>query len=499
MEFIKEKIKGKKEIIIMFFYIIITFLIAIFFHEKWRDEAQAWLLARDLNPIDLFKQMKYEGHPFLWYLILMPFAKLRFPYITQSIISLVIMWIAVWIFLKKAPFNTFIKIIILLSVPVIYLYPVISRNYSLIPLALSMIAMLYKQRNEKKLQYIFSILLLAYTHILMWGLVGILYFIYFIEQIKEIIKHKENKKENIKVIIGFCIAIIGLGVLIISLIGSTSTNQGVKVSIELNQYMSNIFFKKVLNNSIGDFINSNVVNVVFYFAFIIIFIYEATIYRKNSLIMSIAILWELIVFLFIYRDWGIQKTNTMFLIIIFIFWINLEEEKTKIFENKNKIIKFVLIYTCTAFLLFCDVNGLQHITQEAKKIYSDSKYTAKFINENIEEGAIFICMDAPRSTAIIPYVNNRKFIDSVTTKEFTYITWDKNAYKRVSTIQAIKNIYEIYKKNPKVYLIESIYEKSENNDIKKLQEQNILSNTLYESDLNKKYKDEAYKIYKVNI
>ena len=50
MNFIKEKIKGKKEIIIMLFYIIITFLIAIFFHEKWRDEAQAWLLARDLNP-----------------------------------------------------------------------------------------------------------------------------------------------------------------------------------------------------------------------------------------------------------------------------------------------------------------------------------------------------------------------------------------------------------------------------------------------------------------
>ena len=499
MNFIKEKIKEKREIIIMFFYIIITFLIAIFFHEKWRDEAQAWLLARDLNPLGLFRQMKYEGHPFLWNLILMPFAKLGFPYITQSIISLVIMWIAAWIFLKKSPFNNFVKITILLSLPIIYLYPVISRNYSLIPLALSMIAMLYKQRNEKKFLYIFSILLLAYTHILMWGLVGILYFIYFLEQIKEIIKHKENKKENIKVIVGFCIAIIGLMVLIISLMGSMSANQGVNISLEFNKYISNTFFKKALYNLIGELINNNIVNVVFYFAFIIIFIYEATIYRKNSLIMFVAIFWELVVFLFIYRDWAVQKTNTMFLILIFISWINLEEEKTKIVENKNKIMKFVLIYTCTVFLLLCDVNGLQNIVQEVNYIYSDSKNIAKFINENIEEDAIFVCMDMPRASAIIPYVNNRKFVDSVTIKEFTYVTWDENAYKRVSTEKAIKNANEIYKKNQKVYLIESIYKETENNDIKKLQEQNILSNALYETDLNKIYKDEAYKIYKINL
>ena len=40
--------------------------------------------------------------------------------------------------------------------------------------------------TKKKIIIGISILLLAYTHILMWGLVGILYFIYFLEQIKEI-------------------------------------------------------------------------------------------------------------------------------------------------------------------------------------------------------------------------------------------------------------------------------------------------------------------------
>src|SRR5215469_18650132 len=42
-------------------------------HEMWRDEIQDWLLARDSNSVPrLFANLKYEGHPGLWYLLLMP-------------------------------------------------------------------------------------------------------------------------------------------------------------------------------------------------------------------------------------------------------------------------------------------------------------------------------------------------------------------------------------------------------------------------------------------
>lgn len=45
-------------------------------HELWRDEVQAWLLARDsASAIDLFSRQKYEGHPALWQLLLMPLTR----------------------------------------------------------------------------------------------------------------------------------------------------------------------------------------------------------------------------------------------------------------------------------------------------------------------------------------------------------------------------------------------------------------------------------------
>ena len=40
-------------------------------HEMFRDEVQAWLIARDSTSIpNLFFNMRYEGHPALWQLLL---------------------------------------------------------------------------------------------------------------------------------------------------------------------------------------------------------------------------------------------------------------------------------------------------------------------------------------------------------------------------------------------------------------------------------------------
>lgn len=79
-------LKVHKKIIVFTIYACITFSL-LFFHESWRDEAQAWLLARDCSIPELVAAMKYEGHFLLWYFILMPFAKNGFPYITTNILS----------------------------------------------------------------------------------------------------------------------------------------------------------------------------------------------------------------------------------------------------------------------------------------------------------------------------------------------------------------------------------------------------------------------------
>ena len=81
----------------------------VFHHEPWRDEAQAWLIARDLTFIDIFRQMAYEGTPALWHMILAFFAKMGFSYISINLVNLVIICLAVGVFVFKSPFSILTK------------------------------------------------------------------------------------------------------------------------------------------------------------------------------------------------------------------------------------------------------------------------------------------------------------------------------------------------------------------------------------------------------
>src|SRR5262245_47165629 len=51
--------------------------IAMWRHEMWRDELQAWMIARASHSVpNLLDNIRYEGHPALWYLLLLPLTKI---------------------------------------------------------------------------------------------------------------------------------------------------------------------------------------------------------------------------------------------------------------------------------------------------------------------------------------------------------------------------------------------------------------------------------------
>ena len=126
-------------------------------HEPWRDEANAWLMGRELSPIQLFQEIKYQGHPCLWYLLVMPFAKMGFPLRTIEIISFLVMSLAAAVFIWKAPLHSITKAFCLFSPVFTYFYSCIARNYCLIALLLILLAWQYPKRNDRCILY--SILL----------------------------------------------------------------------------------------------------------------------------------------------------------------------------------------------------------------------------------------------------------------------------------------------------------------------------------------------------
>lgn len=124
-------------------------------HEPWFDEAQAWLIARDASFIQLVTSIThYEGHPPIWFLILMPFAKLGVPFeLGLKIVNFSLVTIAMGIFIFKAPFPRIIRCTVPFTYFCFYQYGVISRPYSLMMLGFILSALFFKERNERPFRF----------------------------------------------------------------------------------------------------------------------------------------------------------------------------------------------------------------------------------------------------------------------------------------------------------------------------------------------------------
>ena len=156
---------GKCDVITLIIYLLGVCTIS-FFHEPWFDEAQAWAIARSGSIKEiLFEIPHYEGHPPLWHLILVPFAKLGAPYeLSLAVVNIFFMTLAVAVLLFKSPFPKLIRCLLPFNFFLFYQYGVISRPYCILLLAIFLAAVCYKNRNEHPVKYLLCLALMCAVH-----------------------------------------------------------------------------------------------------------------------------------------------------------------------------------------------------------------------------------------------------------------------------------------------------------------------------------------------
>ena len=156
---------GKCDVITLIIYLLGVCTVS-FFHEPWFDEAQAWAIARSgtIKEI-LFEIPHYEGHPPLWHLILVPFAKLGAPYeLSLAVVNIFFMTLAVAVLLFKSPFPKLIRCLLPFNFFLFYQYGVVSRPYCILVLAIFLAAVCYKNRNEHPVEYLLCLALMCAVH-----------------------------------------------------------------------------------------------------------------------------------------------------------------------------------------------------------------------------------------------------------------------------------------------------------------------------------------------
>ncbi len=159
-------------------------LFTLRYHEKWADEAQAWLLARDLDLKTLwFHELRYEGSPGLWHTILWVAQHVfhaRYDAIGYIGAAFAIAGAAVILF--ATPFPIPIRWLMASSFFCLYQYAVIARSYVLFGLFCFAAARQYRSL-ERPLAFAMSLmplaLLTAHGSLLAFSL-GLLYAVRFV-------------------------------------------------------------------------------------------------------------------------------------------------------------------------------------------------------------------------------------------------------------------------------------------------------------------------------
>ncbi len=145
-------------------FVIYCAMLAIFvpFHEPWADEAQAWLLSRDLSLSSLvFHALRHEAHPALWYVLLWITTHLHAGYASLGWLSAAIAAAGIWVLLRFAPFPFYIRALLPFTFFLGYQYSIVARSYVLFPLLGFLAAHLYRDRKLRPIAMAIILGLLA--------------------------------------------------------------------------------------------------------------------------------------------------------------------------------------------------------------------------------------------------------------------------------------------------------------------------------------------------
>jgi hypothetical protein len=155
------------------------------YHEKWADEAQAWLIARDLSLRDIWlHESRYEGSPGLWHTILWVAQHVfHLGYGALGYIGLVFAIAGAAVLLFTAPFPRYIRWPLAFTYVMVYQYAVIVRPYTMLPLLAFCAAICFKDLHHPE-RITLVLILLAILTIHGTILAGCLGLAYLIEAIK---------------------------------------------------------------------------------------------------------------------------------------------------------------------------------------------------------------------------------------------------------------------------------------------------------------------------
>lgn len=459
-------------------YAVLTFIGAVN-HELWFDEAQAWVIARDNTISGIFRQIGYEGHPPLWYMILYIPSHLGLPCTVMPYISWFITAIAGALIMFKAPFHIVTKAAVLFSGGFLFLNSVMSRVYCLINLFIVLIVLVYPNRKKYPVLYGFLIALLANTHICVSGFIGIIGIFMLTDLFKGL--KANGAKQNIKEIAGLAVAGAGVLTMVIPLLNSLSLNSSTsEISMSVSVFISSFaeglinVSRAVLNYGVqlgGSFAGIvGIAEFVFSGFMAAAFIAMIIVMRHKTRPFLMLLFFEVFYIITTEVFWLTIPNRALVFVTMFfaVLWLSECEQENNSADMWNKIdlkadsaalkklIEFVkradthfrnsYVVLITAIMFISVPMGAYYLFSDYAKSFCPSEAAAEFVRENIPEGSVFVT-DKESCAEISAYLPEYKFYSTEYGRFYTYCTHENAPDEEVPQTQ----IYDDLKDLDKLY------------------------------------------------
>lgn len=470
----------------LLYFVFVAITIAC--HEMWRDEMQSWLIAKGSHSLpELFHNLRYDGHPVLWYIPLYLVSKITSHPAAMQLVHLIIAGGAAYLFLKFSPFTRLQKLLFVFGYFPAYEYAVISRNYAIGILLIFLFCTLFRPRANKNC-IILSIILFLLAQTSAYGFIAAL-LLFMLMTLGFLVSRNQYTNLPInkwKIIFCICLVLVGLYISATTMVpDSYSTFAG----LWTNNFDSH-HFPETLRTVWQGFVpmprfdkhcywNTNVLRgrKLMYFLSLFLLCFVSLMFARKPLILFLFSFGAAAMLTFKYFIYPGYMRHHGFLFILFITCLWLE----KYYLNEIKLKPPLLLYA-TAFcnkyknfslnvlLSIHLITGLFASGMDWEVPFSTGKAVAQYIKDNkMEDMLILGDKDAPTST-VAGYLN-RPIYYLRGARLGSFIIFDKNRLVYIPELRLFEKTARLAQKNKSDVLLVLNYKlKTDCDSISKLEE-----------------------------
>lgn len=421
------------------------------YHEMWRDELQAWLIARDSASVEeLFRNLKYEGHPGLWHFFLYSIAKLFSTPVAMQYFHVLIASCTVFVILRWSPFSILQKILLSFGYFFFYEYSQIARNYALGVLLIFIACALFPKRKDHPIVIATVLFLLSHTSV--FGL--IFSFWLFLTIWYEELSAKSAINSFSRYAGPYWIASLIVVVGIITSIAQLVPPEDSGFAVAWRFYPSIGGIKSVYASFIGAYfpipnINlsywnsialiSNPIYGVISFIGITAVVYSVSRYlisKPSAFFLYISTTVTLSLFFYTKYSGSLRHHGFLFISLVSALWIySACKEQNLLFKasgfkgasSKNINLLITLLFAVHV------AAGLTVVVLDIKNQFSGAKQTANFLLNKGLSNAFIIGDSSPAASAVAGFLPNKQFYFIDGERHGTFIRWDKSRLNTTST------------------------------------------------------------------